>query len=122
MQKLVSILLLFALMLQCCSELGVLAGYEIHKNYIARVLCVNRDKPAMHCDGKCYLKKKLQQDQQRKSSENGTTGNRIDVILFCSDGQLFLTPDLCTVPFVYSWINSQPYCSPYFSFFHPPRA
>jgi hypothetical protein len=33
--------------------------YEINKKYIAEVLCENKDKPMMHCNGKCYLKKQL---------------------------------------------------------------
>ena len=33
--------------------------YEINKKYIAEVLCENKDKPMMHCNGKCHLKKQL---------------------------------------------------------------
>ena len=33
--------------------------YLLNYNYIANVLCVNKDKPEMHCNGKCYLMKKL---------------------------------------------------------------
>jgi len=33
--------------------------YEINKKYIAEVLCKNKDKLEMHCNGKCYLKKQL---------------------------------------------------------------
>lgn len=33
--------------------------YEINKKYIAEVLCENKDKPMIHCNGKCYLKKQL---------------------------------------------------------------
>ena len=33
--------------------------YEINKKYIAEVLCENKDKPEMHCNGKCHLKKQL---------------------------------------------------------------
>ena len=34
-----------------------LADYE----YVARVLCVNQDRPKLNCDGKCYLKRQLAQ-------------------------------------------------------------
>ena len=33
--------------------------YQINKKYIAEVLCKNKDKPEMHCNGKCYLKEQL---------------------------------------------------------------
>jgi hypothetical protein len=52
----------------------LVAGYEMNRNYIAAELCVNKAKPAMHCNGKCYLAKKIkdeeaQQKQQRTSSK-----------------------------------------------------
>lgn len=34
-------------------------NYAINKEYIARKLCVNKDKPKMNCNGKCHLKKQL---------------------------------------------------------------
>jgi hypothetical protein len=33
--------------------------YSMHKDYIARVLCENKNKPALHCNGKCQLMKRL---------------------------------------------------------------
>jgi hypothetical protein len=36
-----------------------LGEYVVNYNYIAKELCVNKDKPAMHCNGKCHLMKEL---------------------------------------------------------------
>ena len=33
--------------------------YHANFNYIATVLCENKDKPSLNCNGKCYLKKQL---------------------------------------------------------------
>jgi len=33
--------------------------YLLHKETIARVYCENRNNALMHCEGKCYLHKKL---------------------------------------------------------------
>jgi len=33
--------------------------YDLNKNYISKVLCENRDKPKMHCNGKCILMKRM---------------------------------------------------------------
>lgn len=103
------------------SQLGVLAGYELNKDYISKVLCINRDKPEMHCNGQCYLKKKLQENQQRKDGENGTSANRMDVVLFCPGEKPLLQADLKSSAYCYPKEVSRAYCSPYFSFFHPPR-
>lgn len=58
------------------SRFFVYAGFAFNKNYIAVNLCENRDKPMLHCNGKCYLAKKLKQtvekekNQERESKKN----------------------------------------------------
>ncbi|HWB62124.1 MAG TPA: hypothetical protein VG603_01345, partial [Chitinophagales bacterium] len=59
-KKLAAILVLVALVAQVSSNLLVWANYEINRQYIAQNLCENRDKPCMHCNGKCYLRKQLE--------------------------------------------------------------
>lgn len=44
-------------------------GFEANQNYIAKELCINRDKPEMHCNGKCYLMKKLKQAQEKEQKQ-----------------------------------------------------
>jgi len=39
--------------------------YAMNYHYISKVLCVNRDKPMLHCNGKCHLMKEL-----AKAAEN----------------------------------------------------
>ncbi len=41
--------------------------YIINHDYIAEFLCVNKDKPMLNCDGKCYLAKMIQEERQEKS-------------------------------------------------------
>ncbi len=38
---------------------GILTYWLANRAYIASTLCENRSRPAMKCNGKCYLKKKL---------------------------------------------------------------
>lgn len=114
-------MLLFSLSLQCFSKLGVLINYEINKDYIASVLCVNRDKPEMHCEGQCYLRKQLHRDEQHKQQDNGITGNKIEIALFCATDLHFFTFDLRTDKCAFSPVLIPHYQSPYFHIFHPPR-
>ncbi|MGF7215301.1 hypothetical protein GGR92_001441 [Spirosoma lacussanchae] len=62
-------LLLVATLLPSVSQWGVIAYYHANKDYIARVLCENRDKPQLHCDGKCFLAKRLKASQERQDKE-----------------------------------------------------
>ena len=50
------------------SQVFVYAGFEMNENYIVSKLCINRDKPEMHCNGKCYLMRKLKQAEQKEKS------------------------------------------------------
>lgn len=40
--------------------------YVVNQDYIAEYLCVNKDKPMLDCNGKCYLAKMLQEEQNEK--------------------------------------------------------
>lgn len=90
MQKIVLHILLLATLLPSISPWGTIMYYNANKAYIARVLCENRDKPQLHCDGKCYLAKKLKAQQDRQDKE---TTRRVEnaptITLFCSDGFSF---------------------------------
>lgn len=59
MQKIIAFILLLCVSYQCTVKLGIVAWYEWNKKYVATELCENKDKPQMHCCGKCYLRKQL---------------------------------------------------------------
>lgn len=40
--------------------------YVINQDYIAEYLCINKDKPEMDCNGKCYLMQKIQKENEEK--------------------------------------------------------
>ncbi|WP_310589633.1 hypothetical protein [Dyadobacter sp. CY351] len=60
---------LFVTILPTFSQWGTIAYYHINKDYIARVLCENRDRPQLHCDGQCYLAKKLKAQEEKKDQQ-----------------------------------------------------
>lgn len=62
------ILLLLTLWM-ALKPLWPLAEYVINYEYIATVLCENREVPEMKCNGKCYLSKMLA-EQQAQDQEN----------------------------------------------------
>lgn len=38
--------------------------YAVNYDYISKVLCINKDKPEVLCNGKCHLSKKLEQQKE----------------------------------------------------------
>lgn len=116
-------ILLIATLLPTVSQWGTIAYYHANKEYIARVLCQNRDKPDLHCDGKCYLAKKLKATQDRQDKETtDRVQNTPSLSLFCNDLTAFgFTPVSesvsATIGFPYL---ITPYFAPLFPVFQPP--
>ena len=46
--------------------------YYANYDYIANVLCENRDKPALGCNGKCYLGKQLKKSNHDNHEHKST--------------------------------------------------
>lgn len=59
MRRIVAFLLTMMIAVQTFYNLGVTIYWLANRPYIAAELCENRDRPEMHCEGKCFLKKKL---------------------------------------------------------------
>ena len=58
-----SIFLLTVLTLQFFSKFEIYLLWQLNRNYISKTLCVNKNAPQKHCNGKCFMKKQLQADE-----------------------------------------------------------
>jgi len=47
--------------------MSVWVDFKINQDYIAKVLCINREKPSKGCNGKCHLKKQLKKTEPQES-------------------------------------------------------
>ena len=59
MRQIVSYILLLFYMSIIFMPALPLIDYAVNYKYISEELCVNKDKPEMHCNGKCHLKKEI---------------------------------------------------------------
>ncbi len=66
--RIYSIFFLAVLILYVLRPVLPFVEYALNKDYIAKNLCVNRDKPKSCCQGKCHLNKQL-----AKSDESSDT-------------------------------------------------
>lgn len=69
MKKVASIGLILMMSLQCFYQLGVITYFQLNQNFIAEVLCINKDRPAMKCHGQCFLKEKLNMGDDTQSDK-----------------------------------------------------
>lgn len=119
MKKIISFMLILALGFQCLAKLGLITFYQLNKDYISKELCENKDKPKMHCEGKCFLKKNLDlaDKAEQKSKE---IIKQVEFPVFIqpvvsenSIPSITLSDTYSEVPALYEYIHSN-------RLFHPP--
>ena len=44
--------------------------YELRRDYISEVLCINKEDRTLSCEGKCFLMKRLKQTKESIPSES----------------------------------------------------
>ena len=75
------------------SRLFVYAGFELNKKYIATSLCINRDKPQLQCNGKCYLTKHLhQEDEKEKKADKNLQKTAFQDVFIVAQALTIKTP------------------------------
>jgi len=102
----------------------VFLDYELRKDFIAEVLCINREKPQFHCAGSCHLKKNLKKSQEAQTENPDKVQFSSFEFVAPKTNFTFLNSALVFIPqtiknFGYSFHFYPQVC---FSFFHPPQA
>ncbi|MCL8536518.1 hypothetical protein M9991_06515 [Chryseobacterium gallinarum] len=95
MKLLYSILFTFYMVFR---PLVPLVEYAVNYNYIKDVLCINKNKPELHCNGKCYLSKALAKTNDTESLPLGKIKNSGQKIL-----DTYILPEITEI--VYSEKN-----------------
>ncbi len=62
--------MIIAMMLPGLAKIGILVDYKINQDFIAEVLCINKEEPMSTCYGKCYLEQQFEktEDQEEKQA------------------------------------------------------
>lgn len=81
-RRLIALTLLLALLSSILAKLFVYAEFRSNQAYIASTLCENRDRPALNCEGKCYLMKKLKAAEDKEKKQENQTQKKASVDLF----------------------------------------
>lgn len=81
-KRIITLLFLGVWLCQLSGRYVVMLDFLINQAYISKNLCENRDKPQMHCNGKCHLAKKLK-EEERKEQENPERKIENKAELFC---------------------------------------
>lgn len=79
-----AIFLLVLVLAPCLARLGMVGYFHLNRAEITRLHCVNKSKPELYCEGKCYLTEKL-----RKAEE---TERKLAELLLMKDGDFEVRP------------------------------
>ncbi len=72
---LISILFCLTILSRLLFELGWEIYFVVNQDRIAAEKCVNREKPALKCNGKCYLARQLALEQKTKPEPEKVPAN-----------------------------------------------
>jgi len=70
----------------------IYVDFELRQDYIAKVLCVERNKPMTVCYGRCYLNKNLGKAAEQTENEEKTLATSITFFFHKVDSLLSSTP------------------------------
>lgn len=76
MKRAVVPILILLMLAQTFSQWLIVMDYEINKDYIAKVLCENKNRPQLKCKGKCQMMKKLAEEEKQQQSSELKAGNQ----------------------------------------------
>jgi hypothetical protein len=87
MNKLLSIALIFVILLHSLGQSVVLIHYLFNRQYYATVLCENKAKPELHCNGKCQLMKELKANEKKEKSPASPIKEKQEMVQFFQENQ-----------------------------------
>ena len=92
MKKVFVIVLVAIVLLQSSIKSMYVAYYNINKEYIASVLCINKAKPASTCNGKCYLSKKMDEQEKQEQTIPSVLKGLEEAVFYFSEYSFVLNP------------------------------
>lgn len=74
---------------QCLFKLGIVTYFELNRDYIAEVLCINKNKPIAMCYGRCFLKKNLALADESEKAPAPLSKEKFQVPVFLVSENLY---------------------------------
>lgn len=75
----VSLMLLLVMAAYLIIPVIPVIDYLVNKDYIAKNLCINKDKPKSCCKGKCHMVKQLQKTNKNTDNDPKNTNSRVQL-------------------------------------------
>ncbi len=99
--------MIIALLAQNYSRFAVWLNYELNKDYIARNICENRNKPRSCCKGKCFLKKQMAKADKEENLPGNSHKEKYEEIYFFVSERIVYPPSIKEITKQYYLRNLQ---------------
>lgn len=119
-KKITAIALVFLLSAQCLFKLGLITYFEANRDYIAEVLCINKDKPITMCHGTCFLDKNLALADQAENQVPPAGKSKIEIPSFLVTTHTFLISPPAEIVLMLTPIQLLHHSPHNNAVFHPP--
>jgi hypothetical protein len=99
-----------------------MADYEMNKEFIAKNLCENKEKPKSTCNGKCHLAKELKKQDKKENQTSNSQKEKYENQFYSEVKKSdVINTDLTNnqLAVLYQFTNYANYLD---SIFQPPRA
>ncbi len=113
-------LLCLILLLQPVNNLLIVFSYVVNKEFIATVLCIDRDVPESDCEGSCQVTEQFKEQEKKETGREGTLSNKSDISLYLPSAIENPYPPTEKFKFQFTLTMYIPEPPPY-SIFHPPK-
>jgi len=115
-------LLIVGFLVQTMSSSLILLNYEVNTAYIIEKFCENKDKPKLHCNGKCHLAKQIHADSEQKSETPVASTEILALVLACTTLESFEFNHVATESIASNSLYIEGnYSNHLQSIFHPPQ-
>ena len=103
LKRLTICLLIFAVTAANFSCAFIFFGFKTNQSYITKNICINRFRPRLHCNGKCYLMRKIRQAAENEKKQDTKDGALRQEVSFCEEAFriIFPEPHILTTQNVY---------------------
>jgi hypothetical protein len=116
-----ALFMLLAFAASSFSKAVIVVDFYAHRDYIARNLCENRDKPMLRCCGRCQLHKRLAREaDQDKDNPERKAENKQEVLFPGDIAQLTTSPVRTCVLQCYAILPVASAIDRSLDIFHPP--
>lgn len=122
LKSLIYITLAWTLVLNSMVYSVIKVNFTINRKYIIENFCINKDKPELACDGKCFLMQKMNEEKERQESLPAFTFNK-DFGVFISPTFELSKINLTFAPYVehQTFYSNRFGQNAFFEIEHPPQ-